>query len=56
MLAFGVPMAASIAGMMIVMRLLGAPAAMPVAAAMVGLAAISAAALARFLAWLDPRE
>jgi hypothetical protein len=55
-LAFGVPMAASIAGMMVVMRLLGAPAAMPVAAVMLGLAAISAGALARFLARLDPRE
>ena len=54
-LAFGVPMAASIAGMMVVMRLLGAPAAMPVAAAMVGVAAISAAMLARFVARLQPR-
>lgn len=49
-LAFGVPMAASIAGMMIVMRLSGASAAMPVAAAMAGLAGISAVALARLLA------
>lgn len=48
-LAFGVPMAASIAGMMIVMHLLGLPAALPVAGAMAGLAAVSAAALARLL-------
>ncbi len=52
-LAFDVPMAASIAGMMIVMRLLGAAAAMPVAAAMACLAAISAGALARLLAARD---
>ncbi|HEU5056136.1 MAG TPA: hypothetical protein VFU21_06410, partial [Kofleriaceae bacterium] len=48
-LAFGVPMAASIGGMMIVMHLLGTPVAIPVVAAMIGVAAISAAALARFL-------
>lgn len=51
-LAFDVPMAASIAGMIIVMHLLGLPAELPVAVAMVGLAAVSAAALARLLARL----
>jgi len=49
LLAFGVPMASSIAGMMIAMQVLGASAAMPVAAAMIALALLSTVALVRFL-------
>jgi hypothetical protein len=49
LLAFGVLMASSIAGMMIAMQLLGVDAALPVAGAMILLAAVTAAALVRFL-------
>jgi hypothetical protein len=54
LLAFGVLMASSIAGMMIAMQLLGAGAALPVAGAMLALAALSALALVRFLRALEP--
>ena len=48
-LAFGVLMSASIAGMMIVMHVIGAEAAAPVAIAMLVVAAVSAGVLARVL-------
>jgi len=56
LLAFGVLMASSIAGMMIAMRLLRADAALPVAGAMLVVAAVSALVLARFLRALQPER
>lgn len=54
LLAFGAPMAASIGGMVIVMHLAGAPAALPVAAAMLAVSGLSVVLLARLLRALAP--